>query len=45
MNSVRYLCAIALAVLVAPAALAQEAPKPGPEHDVLKKLVGTGTSP
>ena len=40
MNSVRYLCTIALAVLVSPAALAQEAPKAGPEHDVLKKLVG-----
>jgi hypothetical protein len=41
MNSVRYFCAIALAVLVAPAASAQEAPKPGPEHEVLKKMEGT----
>jgi hypothetical protein len=34
--------AAALAVvLAAPAARAQEPPKPGPEHEVLKKMVGT----
>jgi hypothetical protein len=42
MTSVRWFCAAALAVaLVAPATRAQEGPKPGPEHEVLKKLVGT----
>jgi hypothetical protein len=42
MTTVRWFCAIALAVvLAAPAAQAQEFPKPGPEHEVLKKLVGT----
>ena len=41
MKTVRWLCAIALAgSLVAPAA-AQEPPKPGPEHELLKKMVGT----
>lgn len=33
--------AIAVLVLAAPAVRAQESPKPGPEHDVLKKLEGT----
>jgi hypothetical protein len=41
MKEARWFCAVALAaVLVAPAARAQDAPKPGPEHEVLKKLVG-----
>jgi hypothetical protein len=42
MTRVRYACAAALTVaLTAPAARAQEGPKPGPEHEVLKKQVGT----
>jgi hypothetical protein len=41
MNSTRYLCAIALAALIAPPTDAQEPPKPGPEHEMLKKQVGT----
>ena len=41
MNSMRYLCAITLACLIAPPANAQETPKPGPEHEILKKQVGT----
>jgi hypothetical protein len=41
MNSMRYLCAIALAALIGPSAVAQEPPKPGPEHEILKKHVGT----
>jgi Protein of unknown function (DUF1579) len=41
MNSMRYICAIVLAALIAPAASAQQPPKPGPEHEVLKKHVGT----
>ena len=41
MKTVRCLCAFALAVLAAPAVQAQEAPKPGPEHELLKKHVGT----
>jgi hypothetical protein len=41
MTTARRLCAAALAaVLAAPAALAQEGAKPGPEHEVLKKLEG-----
>ena len=41
MKMVRCLCAFVLAaVLAAPAVQAQEGPKPGPEHEVLKKLVG-----
>jgi hypothetical protein len=35
------LCAFSLALFAAPAARAQEMPKPGPEHEVLKKLEGT----
>jgi Protein of unknown function (DUF1579) len=35
-----YVAAFVLAVFAAPAVRAQEPPKPGPEHDVLKKLVG-----
>ncbi|HET6575142.1 MAG TPA: DUF1579 domain-containing protein [Fimbriiglobus sp.] len=42
MTTVRWFSAVAVAaVLAAPAARAQEFPKPGPEHEVLKKLVGT----
>lgn len=42
MTTLRCFCAIALtAALTAPAVQAQESPKPGPEHDVLKKLAGT----
>ena len=38
----RCVCAVALAVAVAaPAAKAQEFPKPGPEHELLKKMEGT----
>lgn len=40
MKFLRCLCTCALALLAAPAVSAQEAPKPGPEHDVLKKMVG-----
>jgi hypothetical protein len=38
MNILRAL--VAVATMAAPAATAQEPPKPGPEHDVLKKMVG-----
>lgn len=42
MTTVRWFCAVALAaVLAGPAARAQEPAKPGPEHEVLKTLVGT----
>lgn len=42
MKTLRWLCAIALtAVVAAPSARAQEFPKPGPEHAMLKKLEGT----
>jgi hypothetical protein len=42
MKPLRWLCAAALAAVVAaPAARAQEPAKPGPEHEVLKKLEGT----
>ncbi len=41
MKTVRCFCAVALvAVLSSPAARGQEGPKPGPEHEVLKKLEG-----
>ena len=40
MTTLRCLCAAALA-LAAPAAWAQEPAKPGPEHEMLKKQVGT----
>mgnify|MGYP002778546611 CR=1 FL=1 len=39
MKTVRSFCAVAVAVLAAPAG-AQEPPKPGPEHALLKKLEG-----
>ena len=41
MKTVHWFCAVALAVVATPAAWAQEAPKPGPEHEFLKKHVGT----
>ena len=42
MTTLRWFCAVALAAgLLAPAAPAQEFPKPGPEHELLKKMVGT----
>lgn len=42
MKTLRLFVAVALAAAVAvPAARAQESPKPGPEHDMLKKLEGT----
>jgi hypothetical protein len=41
MKTVRDFCVVAMAaVLAAPAAQAQDFPKPGPEHEVLKKLEG-----
>jgi hypothetical protein len=40
MKAVRCLCAVALILFVAPAAQAQESPKPGPEHEILKKMAG-----
>ena len=42
MKSLRLLCAVALAAVVAvPPVRAQEPAKPGPEHEMLKKLEGT----
>jgi len=42
MKTLRWFCAAALAVAVGvPSARAQEPPKPGPEHEQLKKLEGT----
>ena len=42
MKTLRWLCAVAvLGLLTAPAVRAQEPPKPGPEHEILKKHVGT----
>jgi hypothetical protein len=42
MKTVRIWCVAAVAaVILAPSARAQEFPKPGPEHEVLKKLEGT----
>src|SRR5262249_239816 len=41
MKAVRGSWAVARALLVVPAARAQEPPKPGPEHEILKKLAGT----
>ena len=42
MKTMRWIAAVALAVVVAaPAAQAQEPPKPGPEHEILKKQEGT----
>jgi len=39
--TMRWFCAAALAVIASPAARAQEPPKPGPEHALLQKQVGT----
>ena len=36
-------CAVVVTLAFAPAVRAQEAPKPGPEHEVLKKMVGDWT--
>lgn len=36
-------CAIVAALVFAPVVSAQEPPKPGPEHEVLKKMVGDWT--
>ena len=42
MKTLRWLCAVAVVGLVTvPAVRAQEPPKPGPEHELLKKHVGT----
>ena len=41
MKTARWFCAAVLAAAFAGAAPAQESPKPGPEHEVLKKHVGT----
>ena len=42
MKSIRWFCVMAIfGLAAAPAARAQEPPKPGPEHEVLKKHVGT----
>jgi hypothetical protein len=41
MKAVGYLCAVAVVAFAAPVAPAQEGPKPGPEHEMLKKLEGT----
>ena len=42
MTTLRWFCAAALSLaLTAPAAVAQDGPKPGPEHDYLKKHAGT----
>ncbi len=44
MKTVRWFGALALVAFVAPAVSAQpEPPKPGPEHEMLKKLEGTWT--
>ena len=43
MSAVKWFGAVAVAVTFAPVAVAQEAPKPGPEHEVLKKMVGDWT--
>ena len=40
MKTVRWFGVVALAVVAAPAAWSQEGPKPGPEHEFLKKHVG-----
>jgi len=40
----RFAVAGFLAVVLAGSSMAQEAPKPGPEHEVLKKLVGNWTT-
>ena len=41
MNAMRCLCAVAMFALAVPATTAQDTPKPGPEHEILNKMVGT----
>jgi hypothetical protein len=41
MQTVRWFCAVALAAALVTPIRAQEFPKPGPEHEQLKKLEGT----
>jgi hypothetical protein len=41
MTTLRWLCAAALVAALAVPARAQEPQKPGPEHEILKKQVGT----
>ncbi len=41
MKTVRWFCAVALVAFAAPVSPAQEPPKPGPEHEMLKKLEGS----
>ena len=41
MKMMRWLCAAALVAVVVPNVRAQEFPKPGPEHELLKKHEGT----
>ena len=40
MKTLRWFCALAVALLVVPTATAQEPPKPGPEHELLKAMEG-----
>ena len=40
MKTLRWFCAFAVAALVVPATRAQDGPKPGPEHEILKKMEG-----
>ena len=40
MKTVKWVCALALVAVLVPAVSAQEPPKPGPEHAVLKKMEG-----
>jgi hypothetical protein len=40
MKSVRYFSVIAIAALTAHTVRAQDFPKPGPEHEILKKMAG-----
>ena len=40
MKTVHWFCAVALVAVLAPTAPAQEPPKPGPEHALLKKMEG-----
>lgn len=42
-RSFRSFCALALALVVGGPVAAQEPPKPGPEHEVLKKMAGDWT--
>lgn len=43
MSAMKWFGAVAVAVVFAPVAVAQDAPKPGPEHEILKKMVGDWT--